>query len=97
MRIYQITDRDFEEFYALMEKVETESKLEHGNGPAKDGHFILDILRRSYRYYFIGWRNRMMGGDTYFRGPDPPRDDMHKYIRAEIKRLQDLLPKEPAA
>lgn len=95
MRVYQLTDRDFEEFYALIEKIEIENKLKHGDGPI-DGHSgILDSLRRTYRYHFIGWRNRMMGGDTYFRGSDPPRDDMHKYIKREIERLQDLLPKEP--
>lgn len=42
--------------------------------------------------YFIGWRNQMMSGDTYHRGPDAPRDDMAKYLRQEIARLQALLP-----
>lgn len=97
MRIYQLTDRDFEDFYALMEKIETENKLKHGDGPAVGSHFLLDSLRRTYRYHFIGWRNRMMSGDTYFRGPDPPRDDTASAIRAEIERLQALLPKEPKA
>jgi len=91
--MYHITDRDFEDFYALMEKIESDSKLAYGNGPVVNQKYVLEELRRNYRYYFIGWRNRMMGGDTYFRGPDPPRDDTHKYIRAEIDRLQRLLPK----
>ena len=94
MRTYQLTDRDFEDFYALMEKIETDSRLKHGNGPVVDQKYVLDDLRRNYRYYFIGWRNRMMAGDTYSRDPEPPRDDMHKYIRREIERLKELLPKE---
>jgi hypothetical protein len=95
MRTYTLTDRDFEEFYALMEKIETENKLKHGDGPVVGHTFILEELRRSYRYYFVGWRNRMMDGDTYFRGPDPPRDDTYKYLRTEIERLKKLLPEEP--
>ena len=94
MRIYQLTDRDFEEFYALMEKIEIETRLKYGVGSVVDGHFVYDSIRRTYRCHFIGWRNRMMAGDTYSRDPEPPRDDMHKYIRREIERLKELLPKE---
>lgn len=93
MRYYQITDRDFEDFYALIEKVEFENRLKHGHQVSTSPCLACDTLS-TYRYHLIGWRNRMMGGDTYFRGPDPPRDDMHKYIRREIERLTDLLPKE---
>lgn len=94
MRTYTLTDRDFEEFYALMEKIEADNRLEHGDGPIVGHSGILDNLRRKYRYHFLGWRNQVTGGDTYFRGPEPPRDDMHKYLRREIERLTQLLPKE---
>jgi hypothetical protein len=77
-----------------MEKIEAESRLKDGDGPLVEMKRPLDELRRSYRYYFIGWRNRMMRGDTYFGGLELPRDDMHKYLRAEIERLQKLLPSE---
>jgi hypothetical protein len=95
MRTYTLTDRDFEEFYALMEKVETESKLADGDGPPnkRTNGWILDDLRRQYRYYLIGWRNRMTSGDSYARGPEPPREDSAKLIQWEIERLQKLLPK----
>ena len=94
MRTYQLTDRDFEEFYALMEKIDVDNKMAHGDGPIQGHTGILDNLRSTYRYHFIGWRNRVMGGDTYFRGPDAPRDNMAIYLKQEIRRLTDLLPKD---
>ncbi len=93
MRTYQLTDRDFEEFYALMEKIEFENRMKHGHScpthPCKE----CDLMGK-YRYDFLSWRTRVMSGDTYFRGPDAPRDDMHKYLKQEIERLTKLLPKE---
>jgi hypothetical protein len=94
VRTYTLTDRDFEEFYALIEKIETENRLEHGDGPVHGHSGILHDLRRQYRCYFVGWRNRMTSGDTFFHGPEPPRDDIVKHIRWEIERLQNLLPKD---
>lgn len=99
MRQYILTDRDFEEFYALIEKIETENKLKEGDGPAskKTAGFVLDELRRTYRYHFVSWRNKVTTGDTYFRGPEPPRDDTVRAIKAEIERLSKLLPKTEAS
>lgn len=93
MRMYQLTDRDFEEFYALMERIEFENRMKHGHSCPNHGCKECDLMG-TYRYYFIGWRNRVMGGDTYFRGPDAPRDNMAAYLKQEIKRLQQLLPEE---
>ena len=93
MRQYVLTDRDFEEFYALIEKIETENRLRHGHAVRTSPCPECD-LQATYRYYLIGWRSRIMGGDTYFRAPDPPREDTANYIRREIERLTKLLPKE---
>lgn len=94
MRTYTLTDRDFEEFYAIIEKVEAETELKHGKGIATVGQYSHDSIRRSYRYQLIGWRSQVMSGDTYHRGPDAPRDNMAQYLKQEIKRLQALLPPE---
>jgi hypothetical protein len=76
-----------------MEKIENENRLKHGHSvpthPCKECD-----LQSTYRYHFIGWRNHVMSGDTYFRGIDAPRDNMAVYLKQEIKRLTDLLPKE---
>lgn len=93
MRTYTLSDRDFEEFYAIMEKIEIENRLKHGHEIRHSGCKECD-LQATYRYYFISWRNRVMSGDTHFRGPDPHRDDTVSRIKAEIKHLQGLLPKE---
>ena len=90
MRVYQLTDRDFEEFYALMEKIEFENRMKHGHSCKTSPCNECD-LSATYRYNFLGWRNRVMGGDTYFRGPDAPRDNMNQYIKQEIDRLTKLL------
>jgi len=93
MRTYHLTDRDFEEFYALMEKIEIENRMKHGH-PVRTHACPECDLAAQYRYDFLGWRNRVMNGDTYFRGPDVPRDDTTAYIKQEIARLTKLLPKE---
>lgn len=96
MRVYQLTDRDFEDFFAIMEKIETENKLKHGDGPVVGHSGILDALRRTYRYQFLNWRSRVMAPqDSYFwRDIEAPREDTVKRIRWEIERLQKLLPEE---
>lgn len=94
MRMYQLTDRDFEEFYSIMERIEFENRMKHGHSCPTSPCKECDLMS-TYRYYFVGWRNRVMGGDTYFRGPEPLRDDTQKYIKAEITRLTKLLETSP--
>lgn len=93
MRQYVLSDRDFEEFLCLIEKIEAENRLKHGHQVRTSPCPECD-LQAMYRYYFIQWRNRVMSGDSYSRGIEPPRDDNARYIRAEIERLTRLLPKE---
>jgi hypothetical protein len=62
MRTYQLTDRDFEEFYALMEHIEFENRMKHGHSYPTSPCKECDLMS-IYRYHFIGWRNRVMSGD----------------------------------
>jgi hypothetical protein len=63
-RVYLLTDRDFEEFYSQMCAVECKLKLEHGTDVRKESARVADDCMRNYRYHFIGWRNRVMHGDS---------------------------------
>lgn len=93
MKIYQLTDRDFEEFYLLMEKIEFQSRAKDGDGPLVEMKRPLNDLRRTYRYHFLAWRNQMTNGDSYVRGIEPPREDIANHVKWEIERLKKLLPK----
>lgn len=59
MRVYQLTDRDFEEMLSIIESIEGKQRLKFdnlANSPVGD-------TMASYRYYLIGWRNKVMAGD----------------------------------
>lgn len=65
MRQYVLTDRDFEDFYNLLCKIEDDTRLKHEE--AKFSNRPLGELLRTYRYHLIGWRNDMMSGDDHGR------------------------------
>lgn len=89
MRIYQLTDRDFEEFFAIIEKVESELRARHED--ARVSNRPLGAALGTYRYRLIGWRNQMMRGDTFDSQlcVGPPTEG---WINKEIARLQRMLP-----
>ncbi len=95
MRTYTLTDRDFQEFYALMEKIEADTQVKYGNGPSQNGHFIIDDVRLTYRYRFIGWRNSVTSGDSYAERFNHVPEEGQELIKREIERLKKLLPEEP--
>jgi len=64
MRTYTLTDRDFEEFFNLMCALEDKARLKYGDQATISGRPVSDTMS-SYRYHFIGWRNRVMSGDMH--------------------------------
>lgn len=93
MRQYILTDRDFEEFYNIMVAVEAQVRAEYNL--YKDRATIdkktawegADSALRSSRYYFIGWRNRVMSGDV----PGRPMDYEHlrepEWLKTRLRQL----------
>lgn len=93
MRQYILTDRDFEEFYNIMVAVEAQVRAEFSH--ERDRTLIdkvpassaADSALRTSRYYFIGWRNRVMSGDV----PGRPMDYEHlkepEWLKTRLKQL----------
>lgn len=91
MRQYVLTDRDFEDFYAIMVAVEAQIRVEYnlykerGEREKKPNWEVADNTLRSMRYHFIGWRNRMMSGDTSSRDSEYVKEP--EWLKTRLKQL----------